>query len=192
MRTAVERMQRFGATNCTRDAWNRWARYMRRLRAEEIRRLKDQLAAQESNGAKSAGMVEQQLADFQHEVGALLNLHNNACQARNEARQISEAAEGQRADHKIRALQARHDSELEAFVMTNQRLRNALLTSLAEAAGASPNAATKSVVGLTASVLTQSSVRGTRETARRTCFCENSCWARRPRSQRCCSEGRSS
>ena len=154
--------------------------------------MKDQLAAQESNGAKSAGMVEQQLADFQHEVGALLNLHNNACQARNEARQISEAAEGQRADHKIRALQARHDSELEAFVMTNQRLRNALLTSLAEAAGASPNAATKSVVGLTASVLTQSSVRGTRETARRTCFCENSCWARRPRSQRCCSEGRSS
>ena len=65
----------------------------------------------------------------------MLALHEHTCKARTDARQMSEAAVGRQVELDLAVARQHYEAELAELTQTNQRLRKALVSSLAEAAG---------------------------------------------------------
>ena len=65
----------------------------------------------------------------------MLALHEHTCKARTDARQMSEAAVGRQVELDLAIARQHYETELAELTQTNRRLRKALVSSLAEAAG---------------------------------------------------------
>ena len=74
-------------------------------------------------------------ANLQHEISAMIALHEHTCKARVDARQMSEAAVGRQVELDLAVARQQYETDLAELSHTNKRLRVALLSSLAEAAG---------------------------------------------------------
>ena len=64
----------------------------------------------------------------------MLALHQHTCQARTDAKQMSERAAGHQVEFDLTTERRRYDQEIEALTATNQRLRNAVINTLSECA----------------------------------------------------------
>eukprot|EP01043_Picozoa_sp_COSAG02_P057476 COSAG02_NODE_6985_length_3247_cov_4.681385_2_plen_285_part_00 len=116
------------------NLWIRWQTCRRREYADQ--RYQETEAALEHCKA-STELQGYDAANLQHEISAMLALHEHTCKARIDARQISEAAVDRQVELDLAVVRQRYEAELAELTQTNQRLRKALLSSLAEAAGKS-------------------------------------------------------
>ena len=107
----------------------------RELRQQELATRCQETEVALKHSEASAQMKDYDAANLQHEISAMLALHEHTCKARNDAKQMSEAAVGHRAELDLAMERQSHEKQLAALTQTNQRLRNAVLNSLAEAAG---------------------------------------------------------
>lgn len=112
---------------------------MRRTLAETVRRLHAERLDAERRFQELESKYQAQhghdAANLQHEISAMLALHEHTCKARIDARQMSEAAVDRQVELDLAVARQRYETDLAELSHTNKRLRTALLSSLAEAAG---------------------------------------------------------
>ena len=139
IKSTIERMMRLSVSKTIRYCWSQWCRYMRRTLAETVRRLHAERLDAERRFQELESKYQAQhghdAANLQHEISAMLALHEHTCKARIDARQMSEAAVDRQVELDLAVARQRYETDLAELSHTNKRLRTALLSSLAEAAG---------------------------------------------------------
>ena len=124
-------VRRRRATRCF-DCWARWCTQSRRQAAAKAAAKRCQDV--EKRCEATVHTKEYDAATMQHEVSAMLALHQHTCQARTDAKQMSERAAGHQVEFDLTTERRRYDQEIEALTATNQRLRNAVINTLSECA----------------------------------------------------------
>ena len=93
IKSTIERMMRLSVSKTIRYCWSQWCRYMRRTLAETVRRLHAERLDAERRFQELESKYQAQhghdAANLQHEISAMLALHEHTCKARIDARQMS-------------------------------------------------------------------------------------------------------